>query len=147
MRKVYLMGSDLSRNIFPIILAAMAVQKKYLITHLTTMNYEQPLAARYQFTKTASTSYTFLSTYKTPQKTTGEGGIRTRGTGVYPYDGLANRCLKPLGHLSNSLLYINLQYFRLPEKPAPTNAIRNLTLKSPHCKKINRSSGFCACFD
>ena len=30
----------------------------------------------------------------------GEGGIRTRGTGVYPYDGLANRCLKPLGHLS-----------------------------------------------
>ena len=31
----------------------------------------------------------------------GEGGIRTRGTGVYPYDGLANRCLKPLGHLSN----------------------------------------------
>ena len=30
----------------------------------------------------------------------GEGGIRTPGTGVYPYDGLANRCLKPLGHLS-----------------------------------------------
>ncbi len=33
----------------------------------------------------------------------GEGGIRTPGTGVYPYDGLANRCLKPLGHLSRSL--------------------------------------------
>ncbi len=30
----------------------------------------------------------------------GEGGIRTRGRGVHPYDGLANRCLKPLGHLS-----------------------------------------------
>ena len=30
----------------------------------------------------------------------GEGGIRTPGTGVYPYDGFANRCLKPLGHLS-----------------------------------------------
>ena len=30
----------------------------------------------------------------------GEGGIRTRGTGYYPYDGLANRCLQPLGHLS-----------------------------------------------
>ena len=30
----------------------------------------------------------------------GEGGIRTRGRGVYPYDGLANRYLKPLGHLS-----------------------------------------------
>ena len=33
----------------------------------------------------------------------GEGGIRTRGTGLYPYDGLANRCLKPLGHLSEYL--------------------------------------------
>jgi hypothetical protein len=33
-------------------------------------------------------------------KKNGEGGIRTRGRGVYPYDGLANRCLKPLGHLS-----------------------------------------------
>jgi hypothetical protein len=30
----------------------------------------------------------------------GEGGIRTRGAGLYPHDGLANRCLKPLGHLS-----------------------------------------------
>ena len=30
----------------------------------------------------------------------GEGGIRTRGRGLYPYDGLANRCLQPLGHLS-----------------------------------------------
>jgi hypothetical protein len=30
----------------------------------------------------------------------GEGGIRTRGTGCYPYDGLANRYLQPLGHLS-----------------------------------------------
>ena len=30
----------------------------------------------------------------------GEGGIRTPGTGVTPYDGLANRCFKPLSHLS-----------------------------------------------
>ena len=30
----------------------------------------------------------------------GEAGIRTRGTGLNPYDGLANRCLQPLGHLS-----------------------------------------------
>ncbi len=30
----------------------------------------------------------------------GEGGIRTLGTENTPYDGLANRCLKPLGHLS-----------------------------------------------
>ena len=32
----------------------------------------------------------------------GEGGIRTRGTGNNPYDGLANRCLQPLGHLSGN---------------------------------------------
>ena len=31
----------------------------------------------------------------------GEGGIRTRGTGLTQYDGLANRCFKPLSHLSN----------------------------------------------
>ena len=30
----------------------------------------------------------------------GEGGIRTRGTSIHSYDGLANRCLQPLGHLS-----------------------------------------------
>jgi len=42
----------------------------------------------------------YVSNYKTPQKINGEGGIRTRGAGLYPHDGLANRCLKPLGHLS-----------------------------------------------
>ena len=31
----------------------------------------------------------------------GEGGIRTLGTGVSPYNGLANRRLQPLGHLSD----------------------------------------------
>ena len=35
----------------------------------------------------------------------GEGGIRTRDTGLTPYDGLANRCLQPLGHLSKSFIY------------------------------------------
>ncbi len=30
----------------------------------------------------------------------GEGGIRTRDTGVNPYDGLANRWFQPLTHLS-----------------------------------------------
>jgi hypothetical protein len=38
----------------------------------------------------------------------GEGGIRTRGTGVHPYDGLANRCLQPLGHLSGFIVYIQM---------------------------------------
>jgi hypothetical protein len=31
----------------------------------------------------------------------GEGGIRTPDTGVSPYNGLANRRLQPLGHLSD----------------------------------------------
>ena len=30
----------------------------------------------------------------------GEGGIRTPGTGMTQYDGLANRCFQPLSHLS-----------------------------------------------
>jgi hypothetical protein len=34
------------------------------------------------------------------KKTGGEGGIRTPDTGVSPYNGLANRRLQPLGHLS-----------------------------------------------
>src|SRR5579864_4840809 len=32
----------------------------------------------------------------------GEGGIRTLDTGVSPYNGLANRRLQPLGHLSDA---------------------------------------------
>jgi hypothetical protein len=41
----------------------------------------------------------------------GEGGIRTPGTGFGPYNGLANRRLQPLGHLSvyNRPLDNNLQ--------------------------------------
>ena len=32
----------------------------------------------------------------------GEGGIRTHGTAMKPYAGLANRCIQPLCHLSES---------------------------------------------
>jgi hypothetical protein len=35
------------------------------------------------------------------QRSGGEGGIRTLDTGVSPYNGLANRRLQPLGHLSS----------------------------------------------
>src|SRR4051812_43574007 len=34
------------------------------------------------------------------QSSGGEGGIRTLGTGVSPYNGLANRRIRPLCHLS-----------------------------------------------
>ncbi len=53
----------------------------------------------------------------------GEGGIRTRAAGLSPLDGLANRCLQPLGHLSGQLA-------------------RNLLLPSPHCKKITATPPF-----
>src|SRR5215813_11990685 len=34
----------------------------------------------------------------------GEGGIRTPGSALRHYDGLANRCFRPLSHLSGSTL-------------------------------------------
>jgi hypothetical protein len=37
------------------------------------------------------------------QKNGGERGIRTLGTDYYQYDGLANRCFRPLSHLSAGL--------------------------------------------
>ena len=38
--------------------------------------------------------------YETARPANGEAGIRTRDTGLTPYNGLANRRLQPLGHLS-----------------------------------------------
>ena len=37
-----------------------------------------------------------------PGPRNGDGGIRTLDTGLSPYDGLANRCLQPLGHVSSA---------------------------------------------
>ena len=41
----------------------------------------------------------------------GEAGIRTRGTGITPYNGLANRRFQPLSHLSNLFSLHHLQRF------------------------------------
>ena len=38
------------------------------------------------------------------RKPGGDGGIRTLDTGVSPYNGLANRRLQPLGHLSGGVV-------------------------------------------
>ena len=38
----------------------------------------------------------------------GEGGIRTLGTGIIPYNGLANRRIRPLCHLSGVRFFISL---------------------------------------
>ena len=40
------------------------------------------------------------------EKSGGEGGIRTLGTGVSPYNGLANRRIRPLCHLSGVQIFI-----------------------------------------
>ena len=39
----------------------------------------------------------------------GEGGIRTLGTGLSPYNGLANRPFRPLRHLSSVLGMAKIQ--------------------------------------
>ncbi len=48
----------------------------------------------------------------------GEGGIRTLDTGLSPYDGLANRCLQPLGHLSKQIatrvVFVDGEMYRTP---------------------------------
>src|ERR1700724_3414051 len=49
-------------------------------------------------------------------KTGGEGGIRTLGTGVSPYNGLANRRIRPLCHLS-AFVYNKLPWLSIPPHP------------------------------
>jgi hypothetical protein len=41
----------------------------------------------------------------------GEGGIRTLGTGLSPYNGLANRPFRPLRHLSMRVAKIKINCF------------------------------------
>ena len=59
-------------------------------------------------------------------KKSGEGGIRTLGTGNTPYDGLANRCLKPLGHLSSHLLLPATYYCTTVRTTGGDKALRDL---------------------
>ena len=52
-----------------------------------------------QFPVTGMT-YTLLQAIQSKGVLGGEGGIRTLGRALRPYDGLANRCFRPLSHLS-----------------------------------------------
>ena len=52
-----------------------------------------------------------------PVKWNGEGGIRTRETGLYPSAGLANRCIQPLCHLSKS--FIRNNFYSVAQQPNP----------------------------
>src|ERR1700733_1931485 len=58
----------------------------------------------------------------------GEAGIRTLGTGVSPYNGLANRRIRPLCHLS-AFVYNKLP--TLPIPPHPTFAKMLLKERPP----------------
>ena len=55
-----------------------------------------------------------------PRSPAGEGEIRTPDTGFSPYNGLANRRLRPLGHLSRSATY----YLRIARISSPETHVR-----------------------
>jgi hypothetical protein len=55
----------------------------------------------------------------------GEGGIRTLGTGVSPYNGLANRRIRPLCHLSGVRKF-SLPRHGLRTVPLITDAVSRL---------------------
>ena len=59
----------------------------------------------------------------------GERGIRTLGTGLNPYNGLANRPLQPLGHLSGT---IHSCYRPLRAKSNSSSAPGDRTSIVPH---------------
>ena len=67
----------------------------------------------------------------------GEGGIRTPGAGVYPHDGLANRCLKPLGHLSRSYQNDHISVNPTPKRTYHINFLLTLHGTGSHCNKIS----------
>jgi hypothetical protein len=71
--------------------------------------------------------------------TGGEGGIRTLGTGVSPYNGLANRRIRPLCHLSGVRSYSLPRWIRegagtmgvlCGGTPGPTDCFSTLVLWS-----------------
>jgi hypothetical protein len=68
----------------------------------------------------ASVTHCRNSRLQRPSEIRGENGIRTHGTGLSPYTGLANRRLQPLGHLSNRDLY-SIDQRRMGQYCRPAN--------------------------
>ena len=73
----------------------------------------------------------------------GEGGIRTLGTGVSPYNGLANRRIRPLCHLSAAggatVYHVWAGVFSTAEKPSCIS-IAVLQRLASYLKKADTSS-------
>jgi hypothetical protein len=57
----------------------------------------------------------------------GEAGIRTLDTGFSPYNGLANRRLQPLGHLTAKSKFTLHRHLRENDPVQPREAIRAQT--------------------
>ena len=72
-------------------------------------------------------------------KTGGEGGIRTPGTGFSQYNGLANRRIQPLCHLSaaKSVQHCSLERHLVTVPPSIAAFWRTL---SPKCHQTLRAS-------
>ena len=66
-------------------------------------------------------------------KSGGEGGIRTLGTGVSPYNGLANRRIRPLCHLSG------VRSFSLPRQEKWSYGAYLVWLLSGACASIGEA--------
>ena len=65
----------------------------------------------------------------------GEGGIRTLGTGVSPYNGLANRRIRPLCHLS---------VLRICQMQARPLRYYTTEIVDGHLNAVQRSERLCA---
>src|SRR5581483_7690880 len=72
--------------------------RTYAVTARARQEFTQPSRSRLVFALAGA------SFFSAPASVSGEGGIRTLDTAFGPYNGLANRRLRPLGHLSKSVV-------------------------------------------
>ncbi len=73
-----------------------------------------------------------------PSLESGEGGIRTPDTGLNPYNGLANRRLQPLGHLSGEVPSYPVRSRHAPPRPGrldPATRARALIRPEPNARR------------
>ena len=73
-----------------------------------------------------------LRGFEMKKKAGGEGGIRTPDRGVSPYNGLANRRLQPLGHLSvrmRRVARLIVSAFRMNAIEEDTNELSQARMK------------------
>jgi hypothetical protein len=73
-----------------------------------------------------------------PKEVGGEAGIRTLGRALRPYNGLANRRLQPLGHLTG-LIFLTISAIRR----GPIRLCSSLCSSSPNLRSsVHLDGGF-----